>query len=214
MKATTLLTSLSVILAVSACGGAKNKPAPKEPEPSEVIAEGEGEGEGEDEEAQPKQLTQEEIDAQMAPPEGLIDLRPLLGTDPNEALPAVFAKLKKGTTAKEMDAEFPGVGAVPKIAFVTFTKAGNRWVRVKGNQPHKEVLDIAYEDDGGLKRIAYMFDPKIVTPELWDYLKKAAALKWGETDMSGDLITWKPDGIAEFHIHKTDEKNLSFQVAF
>lgn len=159
----------------------------------------------------PKKKTKAELEEAMGPPAGLLDLRPIVGTDPDSVMPAVFANVKKGMTAKELDADFPGVGAV-KVPFVTFTKSGKRWIRVKGTQAHKEVLDIAYADDGALKRIGYMFDPASVNDALWEYLKKAAQLRWGDVTDAGDRITWSPGGVKEISIHKVDARTLSIDV--
>src|SRR5688572_15029942 len=41
--------------------------------------------------AAPKKMTKAEIEEAMAPPSGLLDLRPIVGTDPDSPLPAVFA---------------------------------------------------------------------------------------------------------------------------
>ena len=103
------------------------------------------------------------------------------------------------------------MGAV-KVPFVTFTKKGKSWIRVKGSQPHKEVLDLAYDDAGGLKQIGYLIDPAAVKDGLWDYLKKAAIARFGETDTSSDLVTFKVSGVKELRVHKVDAKTLSIDV--
>lgn len=213
---------LVVIMALgaSACGPAKAKTeAPETPQeepaastPSAAPAAEEPKPEGEAKPAA-KKWTKAELETEMAPPEKLIDLRPILGTDPDVALPAIFAKVRKGMTAKELDAEFPGVGAVT-VEFVNFTKQGKKWVRVKGNQAHKELLDLQYDDKGGLVKIGYMFDPATASPALWDYLKKAAVLRFGETDVSRDLITFPVKDVKELHIHKSDDKSIAIQITF
>ncbi|NUP09422.1 MAG: hypothetical protein HOW73_25495 [Polyangiaceae bacterium] len=158
--------------------------------------------------------TKEELEKAMTPAAGVTDVRPIIGTDPGVALPAVFAQVKKGMTAKELDAIFPGVGAVPKIEFINFTKQGTKWIRVKGTQKHKELLDIEYDDAGGVKKIGYMFDPATVKPEFWDYLKKSAVAKWGKTDMTNDLLTWKVEGIQELAVHRSDDKTYTIGVTY
>jgi hypothetical protein len=159
--------------------------------------------------------TKESLEAAMTPPAGLVDLRPILGTDPDVSLPAIFAKVKKGMTAKELDAIFPGVGAHPKAEFVNFTKKGAQWVKVTGSQAHKELLDIKYDAaGGGLVKIGFFLDPAAVKPEQWDYLKKAALAKWGKTDDSSDVIRWAPAGVKQIMVMKTDAKTLSIDVEF
>ena len=133
------------------------------------------------EEAKPAlKKTTAELETEMAPPNKLVDVRPLFGTDPDVALPAIFAKTKKGMTAKELDAELPGVGAV-KAEYATFTKRGKRWVRVKGADAHKELVSLEYDDKGGLEKISYMFDPASSSPALWDYVRAAAVLRFSQT---------------------------------
>lgn len=159
--------------------------------------------------------TKESLEAAMTPPAGLVDLRPILGTDPDVQLPAVFAKVKKGMTAKELDAIFPGVGAHPKAETINFGKQGTRWVKVAGTQAHKELLDITYDAaGGGLTKIGFFLDPALVKPEQWDHLKKAALAKWGKTDDSSDVLRWAPAGLKQVVVMKTDAKTLSIDVEF
>ena len=67
---------------------------------------------------------------------------------------------------------------------------------------------------GGLVKIGYLFDPATASPALWDYLKKAAVLRFGETDLSGNLITFPVKEVKELHIHKVDDKTIAFEVTF
>jgi hypothetical protein len=164
--------------------------------------------------AAPAKPTKAELEQELAPPPGLVDLRPIIGTDPAEALPAIFAGVKKGMTLKDLDAMFPGLGAQPKIAFITFTKQGAKWVRVTGNQKHKEVLDLAFDDAGGVTKIGFMFDPATSKPELWDYLKKATQKKWGKADSDGNLQSWKPAGVKDLSIHKSGATDFSVSVEY
>lgn len=166
--------------------------------------------------AAPKPKTKAELETEMAPPEKLFDVRPLLGTDPEGPLPALFAKLKKGMTAKELDAEFPGVGAAA-VKFVTFTKQGKKWVKAGKGFPEsqiREVLDLEYDDKGGLVRIGYIFDSKVVSDAFWDYLKKAAQARFGSADASKDVVELPAKGIKNLRVQKTDAKTYSFDVVF
>ncbi len=217
-RMTKLFVPFAALLLAASCG--PKQPAPN-PEPVETAAPPPAEtsepttaetaAPAETAVPAPAKPTKEELEKVMTPPAGAPDVRPVLGTDPDVVLPAMFANVKKGMTAKELDAIFPGVGAVPKIAFVNFTKQGNKWVRVKGNQKHKDLLDIAYDDAGGLTKIAYMFDPAAVKPDFWDYLKKSAIAKWGKTSDS-DLLSWQPAGMKTLTVHKSGDTTFSVGV--
>ena len=203
------------LVVFSGCG--PSRPAPtKEPVQPDAPAAPETpapEPAAETQTPEPAKPTKEELDKGMAPPAGLVDVRPIFGTDPAEQRPAVFASVKKGMKAEELDKLFPGVGAV-KVTYVSFGKQGARWVRVKGTQAHKELLDLEYDDQGGIKKMAYMFDPASARPELWDYLKKSGELKWGKAEGSGDLLTWKVLGVESISLLKTDAKTFSLNVVF
>lgn len=200
-----------VALTLSAgCGLLQPKGASSKSEPqSETTAPDESpspEAEEPDEPAAPQKLTQEQIEEQMAPPEGLLDLRLFVGTDPDDPLPAIFKGAKKGMSKQELGKMFPGVEKYDVGGLTLTSKNGGKsWYRVKGTQPHVDILNVEYDDEGGLEQLDYLIDKKKSSPELWAYMKKAAVLKWGkprlgELDDKSEYAEWKPDGLKEIHI--------------
>jgi hypothetical protein len=150
-----------------------------------------------------------DLEALMTPPEGLLDLRPILGTDRDVALPKIFEKVKKGMTAKELDAIFPGVANAKQ--FNTYTSVGKRWRRFMGNEKHNQVLELDFDDAGGLKNIGYFLDDKdAAKPGMWDYFKSSAFARWGkqEGSPSGELYLWEEiQGVKELSISYSKYKD-------
>ena len=175
---------------------------------------------GSTEPASPTKLTQAEVEEQMAPPDGLLDVRPILGTDPSQPLPAIFAKLKKGMTIKELNTVFVGVARYKVGVSLTTANGGKTLYRVMGVQPHNEIVDTSLDDDKNLESITYMFDKKkIAQPEFWTYFKKAAGLKWGKPPMGGlgedsGYAAWKPEGLKEIVISGENGEDVSISVKF
>ena len=131
-----------------------------------------------------------DLEALMTPPEGLPDLRPILGTDRGVALPKIFEQVKKGMTAKELDAIFPGVANAKR--FNAYTSVGKRWRRFTQNEKHNQVLQLDFDDAGGLKKISYTLDDKDgVKPGMWDYFRTSAFARWGKQEGSGEWFAWE-----------------------
>lgn len=206
------LSSLFIALTLSTgCGlltpkGASSKSQPK---PEASASEERPTDDAEEAEEKPA-LTEAEIEEQMAPPEGLLDLRAFVGTDPDDPLPAIFKGAKKGMSKKELAKLFPGVEKYDVDGLtLTSRDGGKTWYRIKGEQPHIDILNVDYDDDGGLEQLDYLIDEKKSSPELWAYMKKAAALKWGKPDLgklddASEYAEWKPDGLKEIHISSGD----------
>lgn len=211
MKLSSLLVTLTLF---TGCGlltpkGASSKSEPK-PEATATDESASPESDEVEEAEEKPALTQAEIEEQMAPPEGLLDLRTFVGTDPDDPLPAIFKGAKKGMSKKELGKLFPGVEKY-NVDMLTLTSknGGKSWYRVKGEQPHIDILNVEYDDDGGLEQLDYLIDEKKSSPELWAYMKKAAGLKWGKPDLGelddeSELAEWKPDGLKKIQIHKGD----------
>jgi hypothetical protein len=152
-----------------------------------------------------------DLEALMTPPEGLLDLRPILGTDRDVALPKIFENVKKGMTAKELDAIFPGVANAKQ--FNTYTSVGKRWRRVQGNDKHNQLLELDFDDAGGLKKIGYAFDGKdSAKPGMWDYFRASAFERWGEKERGGDYFAWEIPGLKELTIHRSSDTFMTIGV--
>ncbi len=205
----------------SGCGLFKSKDASGPPEPkaedasTEEVEAKEAKAEAPDE---PAPLTQAELEEQMAPPEGLLDLRPIVGTDPDDPIPAVFRGAKKGMTKKELGKLFPGVEQhTVDMLTLTSRDGGKTWYRVKGNQAHVDILNVEYDDEGGLEVLGYLIDEKKSSPELWEYMKKVAGLKWGKPelgvlDAKSTFASWTPKGVKEIQIQGGGSDMVSVTV--
>jgi hypothetical protein len=157
-----------------------------------------------------------DLEALMTPPEGLLDLRPIFGTDRAVALPKIFEQVKKGMTAKELDAIFPGVANAKQ--YNTYTSVGKRWRRFQGNEKYNQVLELDFDDAGGLKKIGYTLDEKDgKKPGMWDYFRTSAFARWGkqEGSPSGDWFAWEDvQGLKRLTIHDSKFTSVNVVVEF
>jgi hypothetical protein len=155
-----------------------------------------------------------DLEALMTPPEGLLDLRPILGTDRDVALPKIFEQVKKGMTAKELDAIFPGVANAKQ--YNTYTSVGKRWRRFQGNEKYNQVLELDFDDAGGLKKIGYTLDEKDGRkPGMWDYFRTSAFARWGKQEGSGDWFAWEDvQGVKRLTIHNSQFTSVNVVVEF
>lgn len=142
-----------------------------------------------------------ELEEAMAPPDGVIDLRAVFGTDPDDLMPAVFAGVERTSTPDELAEIFPGIGSDTRIyeraKFTRKVPDGN-WSALRHGAPHRDLLSISLNGDR-VHSLSYGTDPAAWAEGTWAYAKEAAMARWGAPTQGkqtvGFVLTFELEGM-------------------